>query len=76
METKTVMTCKIIAHTSNKNAAMYRVQALGRVYEVCVEDHPGQDCTVLIDGLDEKSELFQAIQGAVLKDWLGIDAAR
>jgi len=45
------------------------------VYEVCVEDRPGEDCAVRIDGLDERSELFRAIQQAVLKDWLGIDAA-
>jgi len=55
---------------------MYRVQAHGRVYEACVEDHPGEDCAVHIDGLDERSELFQAIQQAVLKDRLGIDAVR
>ena len=71
METKTIMTCKIIAHTSNRYAATYRVQARGRVYEVCVEDRPGENCTVHIDGLDERSELFRAIQGVVLKDWLG-----
>ena len=46
------------------------------VYEVCVEDRPGEDCTVHIDGLDERSELFRAIQRAVLKDWLGIDAVQ
>jgi hypothetical protein len=46
------------------------------VYEVCVEDRPGEDCTVHIDGLDERSELFRAIQRAVLKDWLGIDPVR
>jgi len=38
-----------------------------------VRSPPGEDCTVHIDGLDERSELFRAIQGAVLKDWLGID---
>ena len=76
METKTIMTCQIIAHTSNRYAAMYRVQARGRVYEACVEDLPGEDCTVHIDGIDENSELFRAIKGAVLKDWLGIDPVR
>src|SRR5215471_20307177 len=76
METKAIMTCKIVARTSNRYAATYRVQARGRVYEVCVEDRPGEDCTVHIDGLDERWELFRAIQGAVLKDWLGIDAVR
>jgi len=29
---------------------------------------------VHIEALDERSELFRAIQGAVLKGWLGIDA--
>ena len=76
IETKTIMTCKIIAHTSNRYAATYRVQARGRVYKVCVEDRRGEDCTAHIDGLDEGSELFGAIQAAVLKDWLGIDAVR
>jgi hypothetical protein len=76
METKTIMTCKIIAHASNRYAATYRVQARGSVYKVCVEDRPGEDCNVYIDGLDEGSELFRAIQGAVLEDWLGIYAVR
>ena len=76
IETKTIMTCKIIAHTSNRYTATYRVQARGRVYKVCVEDRRGEDCTAHIDGLDEGSELFRAIKGAVLKDWLGIDAVR
>ena len=75
METQTIMTCRIIAHTSNRYAATYRVQAHGRVYKLCVEDHPGEDCTVHIDGVDEGSELFWAIQGVVLKDWLGVDVA-
>jgi hypothetical protein len=76
METDTSMSCKIIAHSSTRYNARYQVQARGRVYEVCVEDRPGEDCSVHIDGLDEGSELFRAIQGAVLKDWLGIDAVR
>src|SRR5262245_66348741 len=76
METKTIMTCKIVARTSNRYAATYRVQTRGRVYEVCVEDRPGEDCTVHIDGLDERRELFRAIKRAVLEDWLGIDAVR
>ena len=76
METKSIMTCKIIAHTSNRYAATYRVEARSRVYEVCVEDRPGEDCTVHIDGLNERSELFRAIKQAVLEDWLGIDAVR
>jgi hypothetical protein len=46
------------------------------VYEVHVKDLPGEDCTVHIEGVEKGSELFQAIQGAVLKDWLGIDADR
>jgi hypothetical protein len=37
---------------------------------------PGEDCTVYIEGLEEGSELFQSIAGAVLKDWLGTDADR
>ena len=76
METKKSMTCKIIAHTSNRYAATYRVHARGKVYDVCVEDRPGEDCTVHIDGVDEGSELFRAIEAVVLKDWLGIDAVR
>ena len=76
METNTIMTCKIIAHSSNRYAATYRVQARGRVYNVCVEDRPGEDCTVHIDGIDERSEMFRAIQRNVLKDWPGIDAVR
>lgn len=72
------MTCKIIAHASGRYAAKYHVQAAGRVYEAHVKDLPGEDCTVHIKGLEEGSELFQAIEGAVLKDWLGIgiDAVR
>jgi hypothetical protein len=38
------------------------------------EDRPVEDCTVHIDRADERSDLFRAIQRAVLKDWLGIDA--
>jgi len=47
---------------------------LPAVYKVCVEDRPGEDCTVHIDGVDEGSKLFRAIQAVVLKDWLEIDA--
>jgi hypothetical protein len=32
--------------------------------------------SVHIEGLEEGSELFQSIEGAVLKDWLGTDAVR
>jgi len=46
------------------------------VYEADVKDLAGEDCTVHIDGLEEGSELFQSIKGAVLKDWLGIDTVR
>jgi len=46
------------------------------VYEAHVKDLPGEDCTVHIEGLEEGSELFQSIEGAVLKDWLGTDAVR
>jgi hypothetical protein len=46
------------------------------VYEAHVKNLPGEDCTVHVDGLEEGSELFQSIKGAVLKDWLGIDAVR
>ena len=70
------MTCKIIAQASSRYAAKYHVQAAGRVYEAHVKDRPGEDCTVHIDGLEEESELFQSIKGAVLKDWLGIDTIR
>jgi hypothetical protein len=70
------MICKIIAHAPSRYAAKYHVQAAGRVYEVHVTDLPGEDCTVHIEGLVEGSELLQSIEGAVLKDWLGIDADR
>lgn len=76
METDRSMTCKIIAHASTRYAANYRVLARGKVYEVRVEDPPGEDCTVRIDGLEQGSELFRLVEGAVLKDWLGIDAVR
>jgi hypothetical protein len=52
------------------------VQARGRVYEVCIEDRPGEDCTVYIDSLDEGSDLYRSIEVTVLKDWLGIDIVR
>jgi hypothetical protein len=70
------MTCKIIAHTSSRHAAKYHVQAAGRVYEAHVKDLPGEGCSVQIEGLEAGSELFQSIEGAVLKDWLGIDTVR
>ena len=70
------MTCKIIAHASSRYAAKYHVQVAGRVYEAHVKDLPGEDCTVHIEGLEEGPELFQSIEGAVLKDWLGTDAVR
>jgi hypothetical protein len=70
------MSCKIIAHVSSRYAAKYQVRARGKVYEVRVEDPPGEDCTVRIEGLEKGSELFRAIEGAVLKDWLGVDAGR
>ena len=70
------MTCKIVAHASSRHAAKYLVQAAGRVYEAHVKDLPGEDCTVRIKGLEKGSELFQSIEGAVLKDWLGIHAGR
>jgi hypothetical protein len=76
METDHSMTCKIIAHTSTRDAATYRVLAQGTVYQVRVDDPPGEDCTVRIEGVEEGSELYRLIEGAVLKDWLGIDAAR
>jgi len=76
METDRNMTCKIIAHASTRDAATYRVLARGTVYHVRVADPPGEDCTVRIEGVEEGSELFRLIEGAVLKDWLGIDAAR
>jgi hypothetical protein len=68
------MTCKIIAQASTRYAAKYRVQARGRVYEARIEDFPGEDCTVRIDGLEEGSELYRTIKSTVLKDWLGTDA--
>jgi hypothetical protein len=76
METDHSMTCKIIAHASTRYAASYRVLARGKVYEVRVEDPPGEDCIVSIDGLEKGSDLFRSIEEAVLKDWLGIDAVR
>jgi hypothetical protein len=69
------MPCKIIAQASTRYAATYQVQTSGQVYEARVEDHPGEDCVVHIDGVERGSELFRSIEGAVLKDWLGIDAA-
>jgi hypothetical protein len=76
METKTIMTCKIIAHSSNRYAAKYQVKVSGRVYRAHVTDLPGEDCVVRVDGLEEGSEVFRLIKGVVLKDWLGIDALR
>ena len=70
------MTCKIIAHSSNRYAAKYHVQAGGRVYEAHVKDLPGEDCVVRVDGLEEGSELFRSIEDAVLRDWLGNGAVR
>jgi hypothetical protein len=70
------MSCKIIAHTSTRYAANYRVLARGDVYEVRVNDPPGEDCTVQIDGLQKGSELYLTIEGVVLRDWLGADATR
>jgi hypothetical protein len=69
------MPCKIIAQASTRYAAKYQVQTHGRVYEARVEDHPGEDCVVHIGGIERGSELFRSIEGAVLKDWLGSDAA-
>jgi len=69
------MSCKIIAHASNRHAATYHVEADGRVYEARVTDLPGEDYTVRIDGLEEGSELFRSIAAAVLKDWFGTDEA-
>ena len=66
--------CKIVAHASSRYAADYRVLARGKVYEVRVEDPPGEHCTVRIEGLEEGSDLFRLIEGAVLKDWYGTDA--
>jgi hypothetical protein len=76
METDLSMTCKIIAHASSRHAAKYHVQVRAKVYEVRVEDPPGEDCTVRIDGLEKGSELFRSIEGVVLRDWLGVDAGR
>jgi hypothetical protein len=75
-ETDHSMTCKIIAHASTRYVANYRVLARGKVYEVRVEDPPGEDCAVRVEGLEEGSELFRSIEGTVLKDWLGIDPIR
>jgi hypothetical protein len=47
------------------------VRVRGKVYEVRVEDPPGEDCTVRINGLEGGSELYRTIEIAVLKDWLG-----
>jgi hypothetical protein len=76
METDRSLTCKIIAHASTRDAATYRVLARGTVYHVRVDDAPGEDCTVRIEGVEQGSELFRLIEGTVLKDWLGIDAVR
>jgi len=69
------MTCKIIAQASSRYSAKYHVRARGRVYEARVEDYPGEDCVVHIDGIERGSELFRSIEGAVLKDWLGNEVA-
>jgi len=68
------MSCKIIAHASTRHVATYHVQVGGKLYKARVEDLPGEDCTVHIDGLEKGSELFRSIEAVVLKDWLGIDA--
>jgi len=65
------MPCKIIAQASTRYAAKYQVQTHGRIYEARVEDHPGEDCVVHIDGIERGSALSRSIEGAVLKDWLG-----
>jgi len=70
------MTCKIIAQASSRYEAKYHVEVAGRVYEAHVKDLPGEDCIVHIESLEKGSELFQLIEGAVLKDWLGIHADR
>jgi hypothetical protein len=65
------MTCKIIAHASSRYAAKYHVQVAGRTYGAHVKDLPGEDCTVHIEGVEKGSQLFESIESAVLKDWLG-----
>jgi hypothetical protein len=71
METGSSMSCKIIAQASSRYSARYHVQVRGRVYEVRVEDLPGEACRVRIDGLEEGSALYRSIKRVVLKDWLG-----
>ena len=62
------MSCKIIAHASTRHVATYHVQVGGKLYKARVEDLPGEDCTVHIDGLEKGSELFRSIEAVVLKD--------
>lgn len=69
------MPCKVIAQTSTRYAAKYKVETRGQIYEARVEDQPGEACVVHIDGIERGSELFRSIEDAVLKDWLGSDAA-
>jgi hypothetical protein len=71
MDTGSSMSLKIIAHASSRHSAKYHVQVRGRVYEVRLEDLPGEACTVRIDGLEEGSGLYRLIKRVVLKDWLG-----
>jgi len=69
------MPCKIIAHTSTRHTATYLVEVSGRVYKARVEDLPDEHCTVHVDDIAKGSELFQSIEAAILRDWLGIDEA-
>ena len=69
------MTCKIIAQASSRYSAKYHVKARGRVYEARVEDYPGEDFVVHIEGIERESELFRSIKCAVLTEWLGNEVA-
>jgi hypothetical protein len=66
---------KILGVDSGLHGADYRIEVDGRVYEAHLEDYPGADRIVYVAGLEhDDTPLFQAIEGAVLSDWLGLKA--